>query len=127
MRDALDVVHPIEAEQQLLAVEAPLQLDDLVEVVETLAVEMVGGEEAMLAEVAEVAEEAEVEGVAVELVALSLSSDESSIFSNLAQSMPHGKASTVTAVWFFESRMYLDSTETSVPSTRELAFIKWRT
>ena len=65
--------------------------------------------------------------VAVELVALSLSSDESSIFSNLAQSMPHGKASTVTAVWFFESRMYLDSTETSVPSTRELAFIKWRT
>ncbi len=127
MWDALDVVHPIEAEQQLLAVEAPLQLDDLVEVVETLAVEMLGGEEAMLAEVAEVAEEAEVEGVAVELVALSLSSDESSIFSNLAQSMPHGKASTVTAVWFFESRMYLDSTETSVPSTRELAFIKWRT
>ena len=30
MWDALDVVHPVEAEQQLLAVEAPLQLDDLV-------------------------------------------------------------------------------------------------
>ena len=32
VRDAFDVVHPVVAEQQLLAIEAALQLDDLVRV-----------------------------------------------------------------------------------------------
>lgn len=58
---------------------------------------------------------------------LSLSSRVASNDWKCAQSIPTGKASTVTAVRCCASKMYVLSTLTSVPRTDAHAVMKWRT